>query len=726
MPTPLTKYGLTKDEPQQVQIWTGSAWVAVPRLWCATLRQVVQPYGGISTAQLTYDYGRIDDGSGSGFQYFGPLGSDSSVLHGIFGVAAPAPLDILHKFIRLVVFNAETGLPEARWVGCVTSLQDENLKQPRAPHTDNDLIVSYGTQQFMVSGPEWLLSRNQLISSRVYNHELNPPQVSAERAIPFNIRSGSVATDSVDESGNKKFDNLRFTTNLQDAGQSVAWTAQDIVHYLHTYNFPNDFYNDFADPGNVEFTWNLVNESILAGFKPQLDVQGQTVLQVLNQLATPQRFLNWSIDYQGTSDIQFGEWNVRFNSASASVIDIPNGPDIPANSRTATLLFSGNVDGQVSLNGDAQNQYKQVRVTGARRGHVVTQQVQVSELLKKGWSVEDEAAYTAGAAATEPSWATLDPDDKETLNQTLRTTQYQNVFTRFVCPAGADFSAITSRHVYTPSLRWSHKLPLKDGWDYTLATPAPKAGGAEKPAYRSLFAVYRYAVVQGEERYAYHNSISHALRNDRVKPGGISSVSLAPLDDAFGVKLVPVSAQPHWQAKTESTSVADRDLKEDPQFDYGADIYVTGYFREDEFASGRYPGTPTHNLIDSADVLTIRLGDIGFHDTLHANTIVEIENGAAKTAPADVVIRSDEPLLNDIARLAYEWYGVRRFAYAVRYGQIVRDILPGMVAVNVDGATTDVVITEVTWDFQSRQTSIATAFAEPDFSLLAREAIRRG
>ena len=148
---------------------------------------------------------------------------------------------------------------------------------------------------------------------------------------------------------------------------------------------------------------------------------------------------------------------------------------------------------------------------------------------------------------------------------------------------------------------------------------------------------------------------------------------------------------------------------------------MTGYFQEDEHCQGDWPAIVANG--ENAGELVIRLGDVAFQDVLHAGTIVEIsdEGELVQSPGTDVFVRDDTPLLQDIARLAFEWYGKQRYAYSVTYAQIVRDVLPGMIATSIDGQATDVVVTEVNWDFERRATAIATAYAEPDFSGIARE-----
>jgi len=718
MPTALPKYQITDEEQQSVQIWVNpsNAWVAVPRLRCETLRQVVQPFGGISTATLSYDYGFIDDYNtpGGGFVFNGALGSVDSILHTtpFWDQVAPSPLDIMHRFIRVLVVNNDTALIEARWVGIITFVTDNDFKQSLGPLTASDSVQVYGTQEFQVSGPEWILNRKQITTSVGLSNGVTGK--TFQRGIPFNIREGKTgARSGAAASGNQR-DTVLSTEFTTDSDNWTTWNAEDIVFYLWFEHLPITM--DLSTGDSPTFTWFLLNQSILSSIQPQLTSHGKTIYQIFNELATPKRFLDWSITYAATGDVTFGTWTIEFNSASGSTIDMPTPPNIPGNPRTVSLVTSGTIDGRIRLVGDGQNEFKQVIVEGARIGHVQTVKVGNGPLAP-GWSSTDEAAYIAGVTVAG------DTNAQQAANDNLRGNLYRDVFTRFVSTLSYDYSPIISAAglpLYIPGLRWSRVTPLKENWDYSVNPPVANAGASENPEYIPLFAVYKYTITPQPTRYVFHDKIAGVLRNDGVSPGAVSSVQIRPLEDTFGVSIIPQQVQAHWQAKQES--IIKPNLFQSSQFDYNDDIFLTGYFQEDLAVTGFWPSDV--NNTSNASTLTIQVGDLARHDILLELTVVGLDSaGQLVQAPATIDLQNDSAVLKNIARLAYEWYGVRRYAYSISYGQIVKDVLPGMIVIDVDGASTDVVVTEVVWDFKNRQTNIGLAFAQPDFRLLAQEAL---
>lgn len=745
MPTPLETFTLTPDEPVRVQIFfvdpddkDVGAWVTVPRLRVRNLRWSVQPHAGVSSAELEYEYGRISI-DGAPYEDFEPLGEEISILSTLNPyIASGGSNEVLQHAFRILMLNDITGQVDNLWCGFCIAVTEKNTKQPRPPETTFDTTERYGTQILSLAGPEWLLTRKQVTTSRVLN-DVTGSLFTNKVAIPFNMAEGRVSRGSADQFANRSSTGNTFTTSrelfdvakpLQEA--VVVWTGENVADYMHANHLPTTLDLDPTPSPAVSptFTWAIDNEEVLATFEPQFEYHGETVKLILDKLADPRRFLNYAIDYsEGASDVEFGTFTIRFNSASGNLLSLPNGTDIPANPNTVELNTSGTIGGRLQQTQDSLQEVSQVIVQGARLGYVTTRFVGVEDdMLLPGWDpLEEEQPYKEGAAATmtPTEWTNIldtDYDRALKMNDLLRRQQYGNVYTRFVCPVDFDFSLndFSSEPQYVPGLRWSRTLPLKEGWDYSVDPPVAKPGASQQPEYRTTFAVYAFDNANGLTTYAYHNTLSAALRQDAAI-GKPSNVVLRPLEDTFGISLVPDRMPPHWQAKDES-GIADTNPDEVPAIDYRAALF-TGYFQEDAFVEGVWPATTNDTV--NASTLVIRLGDTAFFDVLMPETVVDIESKGTDQVTELVespgfatILRDDRNKLQDIAKLAYQWYGQRRYAYAVSYAQIVRDVKPGYVADVIDGQSTDVVITEIAWDFDNRQTSIATAFAEPDFRLL--------
>lgn len=730
MPTSLTKYSTTPDEPQQVQIWTGSAWAAVPRLRCERLTQTVQPAGGISSAVLSYDYGEIEEynPNNPGFQTIEPLGSATSVL----ATVSPGNTEIHHRFVRVVVFNPATGLPEARWVGVVVAVEDTQKKRRRIPSTLEDSVQVYGTQTLQVRGPEWLLNRKQVTRSRAQQHPHQPGGWDRiGRSIPFNIRDGRAGTGTLYANKEAGWANFNRYDNFL---QAEVWSGSDIVRYLKTFFLPDSFNGQ-----GIDFILEAASYRLLSSIYPQFDPYGKTIYQILNELINPRRFFSWRARYIAGADTAFGDWEIEIQSASATPITLPSKKVIAANTDTVSLTSSGNIDSRISKTSDSSNQFQGVIVEGALKGHVLTRPLVTSQttdektiskgIFGRGWSAAEEAAYKAGVTVSP-----TDTTDIEVANTLLRTNQYQDVFTRFVCDSDFDFARdkITDEDQYVLGLRWQNQMPLLVNKDYTVLgsydTEEDQWEYPTKKDFRNsdefvkMFAVYKLRAIEGTDKYCKHSELSSVLAKDDYSiPGKASGVRLEILDDAFGIRLVPTRAEPHWQASQEASEIQPT-APIDTAFDFTTDIQVTGYFREDDHVRGSWPVGIEDKYGSHADYLILRLGDIAFHDILHPSTVVETDEGNLVKSPnKEQILRDDRKKLEDIARLAYEWYAVRRHAYAITYSQLVRDVIPGQIAVNIDGEVTDSQVTSVTWDFNSFQTSIATAYAEPDLTTIARE-----
>lgn len=691
MPSPLEE--ISTPEPHIVQVWQGNAWTKVQHLRCLDLRRTVQPNNGISRATLEYEYGEISTDGGD-FALVSPLGTPSSL----------AP-NILQNFVRVGVLDSGTG-QLIYWVGVMVAVQDRDFVQPAAGHS-GDLTIPHdaphprGTQIIECSGPEYVLNRKQVLSSQVATTGI------VNRAIPFNIVQGRLSTGSAEQFGNK--DNSANAFAKDPNSNAEVWKAGDIAKYL----LDNGFFPAVLQSGGPALTWTMANETVLNTFTPAIDVHGQTLYQVLGQLANPRRWTHYRIDYiPDVSDAVFGTFHIVFNSSTSQNISLPSTATIVGNSNTTTLQTSGTIDGRISLLGDVQQRFARVLVSGARKGIICTVDVN-GDFLGEGWTSQELAKYNAGAQPVATSWP-ADMDKQQELNRNYRINQYGKVFTRFVCPTDADFSTLSiSTPQYVPGLRWQRHMPLKVGWDYSVNPPVARDDAPDKPEFRTLESLYEYET----DLHAYGDSLPAVLEDELTATA--TSVVTRPLDDTFGVSIRP-RKQPHWQANGDLTAIQDRDTEVQPRFDYKNDIKITGYFQTDDYALGQWPSGA---LANDADTIVIRLGDIAFDDTLLQGTIVDLQAGTAKTAPATIKVRDDTPLLNDIARLAWQWYGIMRYAYTLSYAQVLHDVLPGQVAVNIDGASTDVLITDVAWDFRTMSTHISTGYAEPDFRALAVEAL---
>lgn len=704
MPTALPEYF---DVPvHRVAVWHfnggGFSWEIINNLRCTSLIQSIQPNSGISRAAFEYDYGNIST-DGAAFVDVDPLGTAGS--------AVP---DILHKFIRIGVWDWVSETFEYVWAGIVTSIEDKSFSQPPADE-------NYGTQQINASGLEYMLDRKQITTSKVYNH-VDVATVDVNRALPFNVQEGRLSEGSALQHGNRRSGFRTFTTDLDNA---EVWTAEDIARYLFDWHVPTRLQHDDTSP---TITWTYTNTTVLSHFCPSLEAHGKSIYEILNELANPRRWLHYRIGY--TANVLptvFGSVNVHFDVSTSANISLPSGGSITGNSDTVTLQASGTIDGSISLAGDYQQKYKHVVVTGARKGYIVTTDV-TSEFLEEGWTAAEQTTYEGGAEDQwDPGdWSNLDYVDQIQLNKNFRVNVYGQVFTRFVAAVDADFSTafgITTEQ-YVPGLRWQRKMPLKKNWDYSLVTPAPKDGAPEQAEFRSIVAWYKIQENDSPriEQWAANDTLATIMRKEG-EPSP-SSVSVRPLEDWFGLSIKP-HVQPHWQATDELSGMSgNKDPELIERFDYKTDIKVTGYFRTDDYVTAQWPTTPAVDLT-AADTIYIRLGDIAFEDLLLEDTVVDVDVASAtlKTAPADILVRDDTDLMSDIARLAWQWYGVERYVYKVEYQQLLWDVYPGQIATNVDGASTDVMITDIAYDFSQARTSITTGFAKPDFTAIAREAL---
>ena len=751
---PVSTYYTSPEVVHQVQIWyqehngeafaayEGGAWVAIDGLRCESLTWATQPSGGIPTAKFKYDYGEIDryNPNTPGFRSYPPLGAPGSAIETSNPYPANEAVDnnsLGRREVRVLTLDKETGLPRVVWMGFIVSSDDNELKQQG--NAVFDTVPARGTQKITAMGAEWAMDQMSKSSiSSVANRSRN-------NKFPFN-------TMPLGRFAGRKTKNRERGRRLSFAGGDTRpsrldeyWTRQQIVEYIvdamwdwNRIRFDREYEHL---PLAVTFESEMTDE-------PIYEWEGKTLLQCLNELISPRRFFSWRIDYEVADPrvvADLGEFRLRVFTTSAE----PHPFGGAANHNPVELKTSGYVGARISLKEDNRERYDSVKVRGARRGIVLTEQVgREKGLLAPAWTEKDKEAYIDGPTLPEG----LDDATKEFMRAAWRESEYPDVFTKFEFHEDFDWQydlkdnpgysgkAAAPQQIYKFRTerpwplytRWQRLLPLEEDVDYTKDPPVRKKRGPRE--YLKHFVFYRvtdFITVDTdesdvEERYVRHDQLADAIKRSEIKSGESlgKSVSIRPDDEFFGLHTTPRSVPAHWQAAKESI---DDSGEVQPVFDWETDLFYTGYFPLDLYAEGIYHGQD--GFIDGSQ-LVIDLGDVAFYDRMLPGTWVGTNDDLTlKVSPTDadaiksrgMELRDDRDKLDQIAAFAGRYYCQQRNAYSISYSHIVENVHPGQIAVDVDGAAADTLVTFVSWDLVNNQTNIGTENTIPDITALARE-----
>ena len=210
---------------------------------------------------------------------------------------------------------------------------------------------------------------------------------------PFNRRGGmdrSATTVVVDGIGT--------TSYVHRRGNPVnAWTAAQILDYVLKLAARGQYYDAFTVRGP---TWTVSDPQGCLAYTPiDLDLDGRSVLEVVNTLVNPRRGLTWSVVMTG------GQPVITVASTAASAITVGS-YTLPAAPSPATPDLTGVAPADVTLAVDTSATYDVIELVGDRpwvgitvRFTTPTSPPASSALAARLWdltsTVEGERAYRA-------------------------------------------------------------------------------------------------------------------------------------------------------------------------------------------------------------------------------------------------------------------------------------------------------------------------------------------
>jgi hypothetical protein len=227
-------------------------------------------------------------------------------------------------------------------------------------------------------------------------------------------------------------------------------------------------------------------------------------------------------------------------------------------------------------------------------------------------------------------------------------------------------------------------------------------------------------------RYVPINDMSGGnVGNENVDANGLKfHCNLQEYENKRGLIIMP-SEPAHVIAQSTVAASTLPQHRLEPVCDY-LDAYVTITVEENERLSASYPTVPDAAVNNTAAKHLINLGDDVRSDYLDAGTVIGVDSsGSLQYTTYGGYLRNDADFAADVARLAYEWYKTERQAIRFELNYISADFQAGDLVTGLYygtlGQAVNTVISTVSFDFDSQQTSINTDLAEElDFRALAR------
>lgn len=647
---------------------------------------------GLSEATLRYECGEI------------------SFEGTIFTPVLPLTLD--RTWIRIVFVTDDTAIVEDNlqpdpktiwWAGIVVETSEDNrARDPGPGHLGFRPRFDTGphimTQRFTLRGMEWLMARRQIVSSSVWANVI-------QHGLAFNYH-GDEKIGRQTVKGNKLQNGFGFADRDSEA---EVWTGEQIVDYLILTAFPVGDWNVAAS-----------NISLLQWVKPVIQTHGRTLYDIFRALASPRRGLDSYVIYApGANDSDFGTFTYRVESMFTADTDLPSGITVAANENIINLEASTHRDAFTTINRDSTRRYDKVVATGARVGGIGTFAL-ADESIDEDWLSGDQDAYKTG----DPNVNTdADLGRQRDDHDRFRRQKYPQVFTRFAVPyewdgrvgdgeGGVGEELFPGQDLYVAGMRFSSYLPLKIGWDYQSIQPEPTISAPEVEEFRKPFSAFKIT----DDRWEFGDQLGNVIDETAGANGYDFSCRVHPLDKRFGMSVTPTTV-PHALAAGVAEPITEDTSDHEPTLDF-EQMLITAYTQSHDYAKAEYPADPD-GIILPVDTHYLRLGETAFVDYMPAGTVVDILGGMLVRTRNGMYVRDDREYLQDVARVAWQWYGFDRIASQIRYNQITGNVLRGWMIGELDDVSANAIVTSVLWDFQRQTTEIYTHFAEPDFAELA-------
>lgn len=704
MPTPISWINYTVSWKTAL---SADDWTAEPELKCTRLTRGLAPT--IDEADLEWEFGHIT-GRGEAEN------------------AYVARLDLLGKFVRIEVPDLDID-----WVGYVGG---DECPDRWAQEDDGGGAqrISGGDVQFTAFGLEYFLARETVNTSYFRNPADDEEPIRIERAIGFNSGFGEGRDITYATRGNKSlFSNAdAIFPFANDPDEAEPWEAAQAIKYLLLRHGPQDV---IGNKRPVPFFLDDAAIPYVEWYFPTVLTAGRSIFQVLNDHVDRKRGLVWWLDYLPPEhDFPNGKGIIHITSLATSDITLPGSLTLPVNSNLVSLDDIEGYTYHVNVRRGKERKYDVVHVRGARRRAIFTASVAGGTLVPS-WTSAEETAYATAAGSD-------DPIDNDRFRQALRFERVYQAFhipitwngkvssTDYACPefVPGSTSITGGAPLCLPGLRLERTLPMKVGWDYTdPAHPVNRDPTSTAAEFQRPFAMID---LSGDGDWVHTTDINtnefEPSSEDEVNVDPKTNYHLRPLDSTPGILLTPTGGMPHAIALNHFDPDTASPSDHEPEVDF-QNLICTVSGEWDSYCEGRYPLADPSTGSRPVERLWVQLGHLGTDerarfDWMSKGTVVDCKNGTLEVASDGVALRDDRKLCEQLARAAFEWYGVERAEVTISLTAINEPAHIGDLITTIgSGAaqeTVNAVVSQITHNLEGGTTEIHAGFAELAFEEL--------
>lgn len=597
-------------------------------------------------------------------------------------------LTVSRCYVKVVFTTDVSAGSITTWYGVVSDIQDDQSGYVAAGGT----YYATGQQTLNCYGLEYLLNQSSIKGSWYTHWEAMPNHTDA--AMTFNAQGRGNRSDTRYPDG--FLDNAYvFEDPAEDDAE--AWSTREIVRYLLRWQGPSKSSTYYNRGIQFKLEWETRLDFTDSPVVPQ---EGSTVLSILQRLIDRRRLMSFYLRVNASDIVELVPFSFAANDIELGGTSIWR---IPGNPSQRTIYYERDELTHVATRDVDVNAVDRVIVRGAKRTSTCTMYVEETsgyEVLETAWATADESTYEDGASNV-TGYSTMGTKTKQARNQEVRSRQaLQAVFSWFRLslswggwvesstgvdvPVFIDDDGRAVDEFFSGSIRILPYIPLYVGTEY--GGSAPSMITPDDPTFRRPFAVF---LDPSTDRYVHGERIAELSEGDFDPVGDgnnyrwsayVRPQAVSPIVE------VNVTGEPqHVIANTDFSSLSDdRDLGD---FDYreidtDRGMLITLALEEGRYAEASYPeaGVPDSAGIDTQRALVIWAGNEYRQDYVAKQTVVDVDaDGDLVETDSDYVtyVRDDTDKLEDMARVAYEWYTTDRAVVAMDTRRITSELSVG-------------------------------------------------
>ncbi|MGB7325913.1 MAG: hypothetical protein WBD31_13645 [Rubripirellula sp.] len=664
------------------RVWVKSKWGGdfVHRPDFSVLQTVESLAPELPTATLQYRYGRVKIPDKTQYQNYPPVET-----WGFY---------VLIEWMVIVDGNVQ----RRWWLGA----SDPPVTSPiRAAAGD---VPASGVQTIPCFGLERVLQIHRVTETVFTGGDGNEP---------IRRQVGSVFNDTVKGNRSEENDGDTFAKVRADA---KPWSSRDIFKHLVNHHLPQPL-------GGTELPWDLGTITPIPDWdSPRIETENRTLFELIDEVLAPDRLLGWyvrpSVSFTGEAPV-VDDLFITPVTRTPTDVNLPGIGNLPANTRTHTLIAASDPLCQVQVVADASELVNQVVVEGAREIGICTL---TKDDIVKGWKTDDENTYSDGAK-DELDWDDWQQFERRTANERVREKpELVDVYRSFKLPDDWNGKADDSDHVFIkdepteeneepkvhqPNMRaieLLESLPLYREVDYE--GDVEDVDEAKGETFRQI----AFYIERDDATFEPLEKLGEIANGTAARSKRVNYTIEASPDNVNGPGYrVTVSGGPNHAITAMVGNHADVDQDTFGGYHYN-DIIVTTAIMGDRRPFYAYP---TNDNIKPLDIVRRRVIRIEHHATTHvhiaAATVVGLDANGDKITSDGGVLRDPADVLQALCTLASQSLVTAAMRVQLVTPRLLADMRVGDVFEKVDGETTGSPVLEIRIDAKASEGNQADA-----------------